>query len=162
MPTPRNFLYQFPLEVEAMAAILRDPAFLRWRCELAGDKNVEVTVEEKPEGLRVVVARDREVAVPAFAKRMFQSKNRVVDETVWKRDGERWVAEYQIQIPGIPSEVRGHTALVPSAEGCRYESNFEVTSKVPLLGGKVESFVADRIEETLRANAERSHQYATS
>jgi hypothetical protein len=162
MPTPRNFLYEFSLNVEDMAARLHDPAFLRWRCEAAGDKNVEVSVEEGPNGLRVVVARDREVSLPAFAKRMFQSTNRIVDDTVWKRDGERWVGHYEIQIPGIPGEVRGRTALVPSADGCRYESNFEVTSKVPLVGGKVESFVADRVEETLRANAERSVQYAPS
>jgi hypothetical protein len=162
MPTPRNLLYEFPLKVEDMAALLRDPAFLRWRCELAGDKNVEVSVEESAGGLRVTVARDREVALPAFAKKMFQSKNRVVDQTVWKREGERWVAQYEIQIPGIPGEVRGRTSIVPSAEGCRYESNFEVTSKVPLLGGKLESFVADRVEETLRANAERSTQYPPS
>jgi hypothetical protein len=162
MPTPRNFLYEFPLKVEDMAALLRDPAFLRWRCEVAGDKNVEVSVEEGPAGHRVKVARDREVSLPAFAKKMFQSKNRIVDETVWKQDGERWVAQYEISIPGIPGEVRGRTSIVPSADGCRYESNFEVTSKVPLVGGKLESFVADRVEETLRANAERSTQYAPS
>ena len=162
MTTPRNFLYEFPLNVEDMAALLRNPEFLRWRAEAAGDKNVEVSVEESPSGLRVTVARDREIALPNFAKKMFQSKNRVVDETVWKRDGERWVAQYEIQIPGIPGEVRGRTSIVPSADGCRYESNFEVTSKVPLFGGKLESFVADKVEETMRANAERSTKYAAS
>jgi hypothetical protein len=162
MPTPRSFWYEYPADADALAALLRDPAFLRWRAESAGDKNVEITIEQAESGLRVTVARDREVALPAFAKRMFQTKNRVVDETLWKRSGDKWIGDYEIQIPGIPGEVKGQVSLVPCPEGCRYEAAFQVTSKVPMLGSKLESFVADRVEESLRANAERNAQYLAS
>jgi hypothetical protein len=162
MSTPRSFRYDYPKNADVVAAMLRNPEFLRWRAETAGDRNVEVTIEERAHGLVVRVARDREVVLPAFARKMFGAVNRVVDETVWTRDGERWLGMYAIEIPGIPGEVKGHLALVPRAEGCSYESAFEVTSKLPMLGSKVESFVADRVEETLRANAERNAQYLAS
>ncbi len=156
MGIPRTVIYEYPSGADAVAALLQDPTFLRHRCEAAGESNIEVTVEETPKGLRVVVARDKAVALPAFAKRMFQSASRVVDDTMWTRRDGRWMADYAIEIKGIPSEVRGHSELVPSATGCRYESSFEVTARVPLVGAKIEGFVADRVEESLRANAQRN------
>jgi hypothetical protein len=162
MSTPRRFSYDYPRDAESLAALLQNPEFLRWRAETAGDTNVEVTIQQKADGILVRVARDREVQLPAFAKKMFGSVNRVVDETLWNREGGQWVARYEIEIPGIPGEVKGKSAIVPRASGCSFESAFEVTSRLPMLGSKVESFVADRIEETLRANAERNAQYLAS
>jgi len=156
MTTPRTVIYEYPSDADTVATLLRDPTFLRSRCEAAGENNVEVTIEETAQGLRVVVSRDKDVALPAFAKRMFQSANRIVDDTMWSRRNGRWVADYAIEIQGIPGEVRGHSELVPSATGCRYESSFEVTARVPLLGAKIEGFLADRVEEGLRANARRN------
>lgn len=162
MPTPRSFRYEYQKDVEDVAALLRNPEFLRWRCEAAGEKNVDVKVEEAEAGLKVTVSREREVALPGFAKRMFGSVNRIVDETVWRRENGRWVGEYHINIPGIPGEIRGKTSLIPSGQGCAFESAFEVTSNVPMFASKLESFVADKVEETLRANAERNAQYLAS
>jgi hypothetical protein len=141
---------------------LHDPEFLKRRCEAAGEKNIEVTIEELPDGMRVVVARDKEVELPAFAKRMFNPQNRIVDDTRWHRQGEQWVAEYQVAIGGIPGEVRGTSTLAPSAKGCHYESAFEVTARIPLVGGKLEGFVADKLEETFRSNAQRNAEQLES
>jgi hypothetical protein len=156
MPTPRTLHHDYPAPPEAVAGLLRDPTFLRQRCEAIGELNVEVTVEPVPQGLRVIVARDKEVALPSFAKRMFSPKNRIVDDTCWHQEGERWVADYRIEFAGIPGEVRGRSTITPIPAGCRYESSFEVTARVPLVGGKLESFVADRVEETFRAHAART------
>lgn len=162
MSTPRSFQYEYGKDADAVAAMLRDPEFLRWRAEAAGDTNIDVRIEPAPTGMRVTVARTREVNLPGFAKKMFGSVNRIVDETVWKQEDGRWVGEYAINITGIPGEVKGSISLVPLATGCRFESAFEVTSKVPMFASKLESFVADKVEETLRANAERNAQYLSS
>lgn len=156
MPTPRTITYEYSAEPDAVAALLRDPDFLRSRSEQAGDQNVEVKIEKAGDGLRVVVARDKELALPSFAKRMFQPRNRITDDVRWKRVGERWVGEYTLEIAGVPGEIKGRSTLAPSAGGCVHESSFEVTARVPLIGGKLESFVADRIEETLREHAVRN------
>jgi hypothetical protein len=158
MSTPRSFQYEYGKDADAVAAVLRNPEFLRWRAEANGDRDVEVKVE----GDRVTVARTREVNLPTFAKKMFGSVNRVTDSTVWTQENGRWVGRYEINISGIPGEVKGSISLVPSASGCRFESAFEVTSKVPLFASKLESFMADKVEETLRANAERNAQYLAS
>lgn len=158
MPTPRTVTYEYPAAPDTVAALLRDPEFLKSRSEQAGDKNVEVRVEELGDGLRVVVARDKEVDLPSFAKRMFQPKNRITDDVRWRREGERWVADYTLEIAGVPGEVKGCSTLAPSSGGTVHELRFEVTARVPLLGGKLESFVADRVAETFRDHAVRNAQ----
>jgi hypothetical protein len=158
MPTPRTVTYEYSAAPDVVAALLRDPEFLKSRSEQAGDKNVEVRLEELGDGLRVVVARDKEVDLPSFAKRMFQPKNRITDDVRWRREGERWVAEYTLDISGVPGEVKGRSTLAPSAEGCTHELHFEVTARVPLVGGRLESFVADRVAETFREHAVRNAQ----
>jgi len=162
MPTPRKISHEYATGPERVAALLRDPEFLKRRCEAAGEKNIEVTVEELPDGLRVVVSRDKEVELPGFAKRMFNANNRIVDDTRWRRQGEEWVGEYEVAITGVPGEVKGKSTLAPSAQGCRYESHFQVTSRIPLVGGKLEGWFADKLEETFRANAQRNEEQLKS
>lgn len=156
MPTPRTVTYEYPAPPDAVAALLRDPEFLKRRSEEAGDQNVEVRIEELGDGLHVVVAREKQLELPAFARRLFQPKNRIVDDVRWRRDGERWVSEYTLEITGVPGEIRGRSTLAPSPAGCRHESSFEVTARVPLIGSKLESFVADRVQETFLEHAVRN------
>lgn len=162
MPTPRTITYEYASNPDQVVALLKDPVFLRRRSELAGESNVDIRVEETSDGIHVVAARDKAVDLPAFARRMFQPSNRIVEDTTWRREGEHWVAEYAIQIAGIPGEVRGRSTLLPIEGGCRYESRFEVTARIPMVGGKLEGFVAERLEEQLRANAERNAQFLKS
>jgi len=156
MPTPRTVTYDYATGPDTVAALLRDPDFLKRRCEEAGEKNVEIVIEDTSDGLRVMVARDKQVELPSFAKRMFQPKNRIVDEMKWKRQGDNWVGQYTLEIAGVPGEVKGISTLTASPNGCRHECSFEVTSRVPLFSGKLESFVADRVEETMRDHAVRN------
>jgi Protein of unknown function (DUF2505) len=156
MPTPRRITYEYASDPETVAKLLHDPEYLKRRSEAAGETNVEVKVEEVGDGMHVTVARDREVDLPAFAKKMFSPQSRIVEDTTWRRQGGSWVAEYQVQVNGMPGEVRGKTTLTASAKGTIYESSFSVTARIPIVGGKLESVVADRLEETFRANAERN------
>lgn len=158
MTTRRTMRVEYSVSPARIADLLRDPDFLRRRCEAAGEKNVDVAIEEHPDGLRVVVARDKEVDLPGFAKRMFSPKNRIVDDTRWRLEGERWLGQYRVEITGVPGEVRGESQLVPTASGCAYESSFAVEARIPLIGNKLEAFVADRVEETFWANARRNEE----
>jgi Protein of unknown function (DUF2505) len=162
MPTPRRITYQYPAEPDAVAALLHDATFLRQRAEAAGETNIEVTVQEVADGFRVVVARDKQVELPAFAKKMFKPQNRIVDDTTWVRRDGKWTAEYQVIVAGVPGEVRGRSTLAKSATGTEYESAFEVTARIPIVGAKLEGIVADRVEETFRANAERNAKHFES
>ncbi|HEY6879906.1 MAG TPA: DUF2505 domain-containing protein [Polyangiales bacterium] len=156
MPTPRRITYEYASDPDTVAKLLVDADFLRRRSEAAGDTNVEVKVEELGDGMHITVARNREIDLPAFAKKIISPQNRIVEDTTWRRENGQWVAEYFVQVAGVPGEVRGKSTLKASAQGTIYESNFQVTSRIPIVGGKLEAVVADKLEETFRINAERN------
>ena len=158
MPTPRRVACDYSSQPAAVLELLSNPDFLRTRCEDAGEDNVEVTVTPIGDGLRVVIARDKQVRLPSFARRLFQAKNRVVDSVTWRQVGQQWVGEYAIEIGGLPGHIQGSSTLVPLQAGCRHESSFEVTASVPLFASKLETFVADLVEKSFREYAHQNAQ----
>jgi len=156
MTTSRSLSHTYPVSVSTLAGLLSDADYLKTRSESAGDENVSVDVEKGRDSVRIVTARDRKSIVPEFARRLIGNRSRIVDETTWRESGAGYRAEYTIRIEGAPVSVEGSTLLLPSVEGCLYETSFEVTARLPLLAKKVESAVADQIEQTLRDHGVRN------
>jgi hypothetical protein len=149
--------FEYPQPPGEVAALLQDPVFLRYRSESAGEQNIDVRVENVSGGVRVSVAREKEVDVPAFAKPILGSARRAVETTVWRQQGDRWLAEYTIEVGGVPVKVGGKSVLEPTPRGgCSYTSTFEITARIPFIGGRIEGFVADGLDEQLRANVDRN------
>jgi hypothetical protein len=156
MSTSRTVAFEYPEPPAEVAALLQDPVYLRYRSEQAGEHNIDVKVEPRGTGVQVTVAREKEVDVPAFARAVIGSSKRAVESTHWRAEGERFVAEYTIEVPGLPVKTHGQSTFVKSARGCRYESRFEVSARIPLIGGRIEALVADGLVEQMTANAERN------
>lgn len=156
MATTRTVTFDYPDAPADVTALLQDPVFLRYRSEAAGERNVEVRVEPTAGGVQVTVSREKDVDVPAFARVVVGSSNRAVESTSWRTEGERFSAEYTIEVPGLPVKTQGKSTFVANAGGCRYTSTFQVTARVPLIGGKIEALVADKLQEQMLANAQRN------
>jgi Protein of unknown function (DUF2505) len=158
MATTRTVTFDYPDTPADVSALLQDPVYLRYRSEAAGERNIEVSVQAEADGLRVTVAREKDVDIPAFARAIIGSKNRAVESTLWRAVGDRFSAEYEIQVPGLPVKTQGKSTFVTSASGCRYTSTFQVTARIPLVGGKIEALVADGLEEQMLLNAQRNSE----
>lgn len=156
MTTSRTVTFEYAEPPSEVAVLLQDPVFLRYRSEAAGERNVDVSVQPEQDGVRVTVSRDKTMDVPAFARIAVGNASRAVESTLWKQDGERFTAEYTIDVSGLPVKVQGRSTLAPSAKGCKYSSTFESTARIPLIGGRIENLMADRLVEQLLANAERN------
>jgi hypothetical protein len=157
MATTRTVTFDYSETPNEVAALLQDPVFLRYRSESAGEHNIDVRVAEAEGGVRVTVAREKDVDVPAFAKAILGSARRAVESTLWRREGDRWLAQYTIEVGGVPVKAGGKSVLAPTPRGgCQYTSTFEISARIPLIGGRIEAFVADSLVEQLRANAERN------
>ncbi|HEX6245992.1 MAG TPA: DUF2505 domain-containing protein [Polyangiales bacterium] len=161
MATTRTVTFEYSEGPDEVAALLQDPVFLRYRSESAGEHNIDVQVSQEAGGVRVTVSREKEVDVPAFAKMVLGNARRAVESTLWRKDGARWTAQYTIEVGGVPVKAGGRSVLEPSARGCKYTSTFEISAKIPLIGGRIEAFVADGLDEQLRANAERNAEALT-
>lgn len=156
MATSRTVTFEYSASPADVAALLQDAVYLRYRSEQAGERNIDVQVQQTADGTRVTVAREKDVDVPAFARMVLGNANRAVESTVWRQVGDTWQAEYTIEVTGIPVKSKGKSTLSPSPRGCKYVSTFEATARIPLVGGKIEALVCDGLVEQLMANAERN------
>ena len=156
MPTTRTVTFDYPDTPADVAGLLQDPVYLRYRSEVAGEQNIDVRVEPEAGGVRVTVSREKEIDVPAFARAVIGGAKRAVESTLWRTEGDRFSAEYNIEVPGLPVKTSGKSTFVAGAAGCRYTSTFQVTARIPLIGGKIEALVADGLEEQMLANAQHN------
>jgi hypothetical protein len=153
MTTTRTVTFEYTESPAEVAGLLQDPVFLRYRSEASGERNVDVRVEPSASGTRVTVAREKTIDVPAFARFAIGDANRAVESTLWRQAEPGWVAEYTIEVSGIPVKTQGRSTFEPSTRGCKYTSSFEVTAKIPLIGKRIEALVADGLVEQLREEA---------
>lgn len=161
MSTARTVTFAYPDSPAEVAALLQDAVYLRHRSETAGEHNIDVRVEHTQAGTRVTVAREKSFDIPAFAKLAVGNASKAVESTLWRADGERWLADYTIDVTGLPIKIQGHSVLTPNAGGCQYTSTFEATVRIPLIGKRLEGLVADGIEEQLLLNAQRNKDALT-
>jgi len=156
MTISRTVTFEYTASPSEVAGLLQDPVFLRYRSEQAGERNIDVKVEPAAGGVRITVSREKTVDVPAFARIAVGNVSRAVESSFWRQDGQKWHAEYTIEVSGLPVKVQGKSMLSPTAKGCHYTSTFETNARIPLIGGRIASLFADGLVEQLLANAERN------
>ena len=152
--------YDYPSSPEQVYAMLIDPEYVRAKAEHAGD--TDVVIEESgpsADGFRLVSRRTVALDVPGFAKKLLSPKNVLTETDVWAEpaaDGSR-SGTWQVEAKGVPVAMSGTTTLSPRPDGGTVgEIDGEVTSSVPLIGGKFASFVAKEAEVDLN----RDHEFA--
>ncbi|HET7734694.1 MAG TPA: DUF2505 domain-containing protein [Nocardioidaceae bacterium] len=134
-----------PTDVYAM---LTDATFREEVCRAVKsvDSSVDVT------GSTVTIYQTQRVRkIPAFAAKL-------VGETIEIHQVERWTsptqADLELTIPGKPGHLRATITLTPSGDGTDYRADGDLKVSVPLVGGKLESVIADLLELFLT----REHQ----
>jgi uncharacterized protein YndB with AHSA1/START domain len=138
-----------PAEVFAMLA---DPAFREAACAAQDVISAEVHLERVGDGFTLTIDQEQRTDdLPGFARTFAGDSTRAIQR-------EEWVdptgGTLRIDAPGKPSEVKGTIALQPEGSGTREIVEIELKIKVPLVGGKLERLLADRIT----AGMEAEHQ----
>jgi hypothetical protein len=113
------------------------------------------SVEITPEGstTTVLISQSQSMdGAPAAARKLVGSSVQIVQQEVWRGATE---ADFSMEIPGKPGHVRGGITLVDNgAAGCDEVFAGEVKVNVPLVGGKLEGFIADLLTKALRREGE--------
>ncbi len=139
----KELVYDAP--VEQVSAMLQDPAFRERSLErmkvLRGGATAQdgvVTIEQ------VQAAR----GLPSFVTKLVGEEIRIVQV-------ERWTgvdhADVQVSIPGKPGEMTGTITLVGTGDRTVETVHLDITVRVPLVGGKMESVVAEMFGKALTA-----------
>jgi len=137
----KELVYDAP--VEAVSAMLTDAAFRERVLERMKVLRGGATVKD-----RVVTIEQVQTAkgLPSFATKLVGDEIRILQV-------ERWTslehADIEVTIPGKPGEMQGTADLAGSGDRTVETVNMEVTVRIPLVGGRIESLIADMLTKAL-------------
>ena len=138
--------YPSPADVETTFAALSGPRWPQEKARVLSDGSLLVSRVEAADGSVVIVtSRSLPASVPGFLKAFLPGDNRAVQTDSWGPAGPDGVrpGTWRVDIPGAPAEVGGAMRLEPAARGSSYVIDGTVKVKLPLIGGKAESFIAE-------------------
>ena len=135
-----------PAQVHAM---LTTSAFREEVCSYQRALEHSVEISEAGGTTTVVITQTQAMdGAPAAARKLVGSSVKIVQREGWHAPDH---ADFAMEIPGKPGHLRGSVELVDKGDGsCEEVFTGEVKVNVPLVGGKLEGFVADILTRALR------------
>lgn len=86
--------------------------------------------------------------VPSFAKKLVGGEIHIVQVEEW-RTADR--GDLHLEIPGKPGRMHGTAVLAETDGGVTETVDLAIEVNIPLVGGKIESLIADLLGKALRA-----------
>jgi hypothetical protein len=152
-----DLTYEAPLI--AVGEMLMDAAFREQVCDAQLALRKTVTVGQDGGGMKVVLDTVQAAeGIPGYAKRLVGDEIQLVQTERWS-DIEN--ARLEVVIPGKPGQMSGTLALRESGGTTTETVDLEIRVGIPLVGGKVESLIADLMRKALRAENAVGRQYLT-
>ena len=94
----------------------------------------------------------RHDGLPSLIATIYRRDLLVHSTEQWTPDGQgRVLGTIDIDVAGAPGSGCGHAVLQPSGEGSQLDFSGTVEFRVPLIGGRVESFISDQFTQLLPA-----------
>lgn len=147
--------YDAPLD--AVAAMLDDPAYRDEVIVAQGGSQNSVTFEQ--DGDTVVVVLDQVQpadGLPGFAKKFVGDEINIVQREEWTSADH---AALHVTIPGKPGEMTGSVTLAESGGSTTYTVDVAIKVNIPLVGGKIESLIAEMLRKALVAEGKVGRDY---
>lgn len=155
MPRTFTLCEHYPAGVELVYAAFADEQY--WLARLADSGADTVTLDSitvgTDGGVDVVttqgIHRDK---LPALAAQFHPGHLNVMRHETWRtvRDG-RVCAEVTGKIVGAPAKLSGDAVLEPAGGGCELRLTATVQVDIPLVGGKIESFIGAQLASLMAA-----------
>lgn len=148
---------------DAVFAAMTTPDVLVEKYTALGHQDVKIL--ERTEGagvVRVTSRRKVPMEVPGFAKKFIKPLNTVEQTDEWQppsAKGERH-GTWKVSASGVPVSVGG-TLHIVAATKCHavVEIAGDVSCSIPLVGGKLASFVGGDVERTMRGEEDFNDGY---
>ena len=124
-------------------AMLADPDFRQSSAAAMGVISADVSITPKGEGISVRIDQVQPTeGVPGFARKFAGETTRAVQTEEWDSPSGGSIT---IETPGKPTSIKGTLSLSESGGRTTETLEAEVKVKVPLIGGKLESLMADLV-----------------
>jgi len=129
--------------------MLGDTAFREEVCDYQGVVRHRVQVRAAGSGMSVEIDQHHAAwHVPGFAKKFVGEEINIVQTEDWTAPQKGTI---HVTIPGKPGEMTGTALLTEDPDGTTETVNLTVKVNIPIVGGKIEGFIADMLSKGLRA-----------
>lgn len=129
--------------------MIADPTFREAVCE--AQEVVEATVDLIRSGdrlsTRIEQVKDTR-GVPSFVKKFAGAHTKVIQEEEWSSPT---AATVTVTLPGKPGRVSGTVEITERAGGVDEIVALDISTSIPLIGGRIESFIGEELEAALAA-----------
>ena len=143
---------EFPVSVDHVLAAFADENY--WVARMSafgGGSALDAMVVDDDGTIRVSVVQDLTHLLPALMAKRYPMDFMVVRTETWQRiDGYRVGGQITATVEGAPAAGDGTALLVPSGDGSRLDFVAAVEFKVPLVGGRVESYLASQLDDGIQ------------
>jgi hypothetical protein len=129
--------------------MLADPAFRQAACAAQDVISAEVDVQRTAGGFSLTVDQlQRTDDLPSFARTFAGQSTRAIQREEW---ADTTGGTLRLEAPGKPSSIGGTITLRPEGSGTVEIVELDVKIKVPLIGGKLEKLLADKVRAGMDA-----------
>ncbi len=143
--------------VEAVTAMLADPAFREEVCRAQGCVRYDVSVDVEGETKKVRIDQWQPTAgMPSFAKKIVGEETNIVQDEAWSSPTH---GDIEVRIPGKPGDMSGTASIAASGGGTVETVTLTVKVNIPLVGGKLEGLIADLLLKALKAENRVGRDY---
>jgi len=123
--------------------MLADPEFRRRSCDAMEVISADVQLERDGQGFTLVIDQLQNTKdLPGFARTFAGESTQAVQRESWSTSS---IGELSIESPGKPTSATGTIRLEPTASGTTEIVELEIKVKVPLIGGKLEKLMAEKV-----------------
>lgn len=134
-----------PATVDEVHAAFGDRVY--WMDRLAhfgGAKSLEELTVDDDGTVRTVVAEDlRHGALPGILAKLYRGDLNILSTETWRPTADGRVhGDIEVAVIGAPGSGSGRALLGPAKKGSQLDLAGSVEFRVPLVGGRIESFVA--------------------
>ncbi|HEY9035975.1 MAG TPA: DUF2505 domain-containing protein [Pseudomonadales bacterium] len=139
--------FEFSHDAETVYSLLTDPQFLVDRSLALGELSADCEVEEDDDSATVTMTREVKRDLPAFLAKLFNPIQTMSMTEEWQRKDDGFSGHYRIEVHGQPVTIDAQFGLKPGKKGCIYTIEFSCKARIPLVGRKVEQFIAEQAKE---------------
>jgi hypothetical protein len=150
MPLSFDASFESPASVEQVHSAFSDEDY--WLARIAafgGSITLDSLIVDSDGTVIVTTTQDlRHGGLPGMLAKVYRGDLNIVRNETWRPIGGRRVSgEISVAAVGAPGSGRGVALLAPLAKGSRLIFTATVEFKVPLVGGKIESYIAGQLAD---------------
>ena len=159
MATRLSYDLTYDAPLTDVGEMLMEPAFREEVCDAQGVLSKTVTIGPDGGGMKVVIDQVQAAqGIPGFARKFVGDEINLIQTERWS-DMETGTVE--VVIPGKPGQMTGTISLRESGGTTTETVQMDVKVNIPLVGGKIESLIADLLRKALRAENAVGRDYLT-